>query len=105
MTPGALLLLAIALPFLGGILIWSQRKRTATQVGIFNLSVTALSFLMVLLAWFGLGRYSIEVSLPGFLYVGLGFELNALTAFFALDADGLSGCCLGQRLNHSVFVF
>lgn len=88
MNPGALLLLAIALPFLGGILIWSQGKRSRTQVGIFNLSITALSFLTVLLAWVGLGRQVVEVSLPGFLYVGLGFELNALTAFFALLFSG-----------------
>lgn len=88
MSAGALMLLAVTLPLLGGILIWWLRKRPSTQIGLVNLFFASLSFSLMASAWFGFGRQVVQVSLPGFLYLGLSFELNALTVFFALLFSG-----------------
>jgi hydrogenase-4 component B len=88
MSAGTLMLVAVALPLLGGILIWLLRKGSAAQLGVVNLFFTSLSFSLVALAWFGFGRQVVQVRLPGFLYLGLNFELTALTVFFALLFSG-----------------
>lgn len=87
MNSEALILLAIVLPLAGGILVWLVR-RNPSMVSVLNLVFTSLSFCLIALAWFGFGRQLVQVSLPGFLYLGLRFELNALTVFFALLFSG-----------------
>jgi len=88
MKPEALILLAIACPLVGGIFVWLFRKRPSTQIGLYNLIFTFTSMALIALAWFGFGRELVKVALPGFLYLGIKFELNSLTVFFALLFSG-----------------
>jgi len=83
MSAEALILAAILTALAGGVITFLFPVHSRRLAGIINLAVTALSFLLVAAAWFGF-RHIVEFSLPGFLYLGLSFQLNALTAFFAL---------------------
>jgi len=84
MKPGALLLLALLSPLIGATLVLLMRTVLNKRLGLINLAFTGFSLGFIAYAWFSSGREAVEVFLPGFLHLGLGFELNALTAFFAL---------------------
>lgn len=84
MNPGALILLAVLCPLLGGITVWLVQRKVNKRLGLVNLAFTALSLIALVWAWFGYGGQDVKVSLPDFLYIGLEFELNSLTVFFAL---------------------
>ncbi|MDD4768286.1 MAG: complex I subunit 5 family protein [Eubacteriales bacterium] len=79
-----LLALALSCPLAGGLVTWLARTQLNKRLGAINLTFTALSLICVALAWFGGGRQAITFQLPGFMALGLNFELNGLTAFFAL---------------------
>ena len=88
MNPGTLLLLAILAPLFGGLGVWLLRNKLSRHLGLVNLLFTALSFILLVFVWFGLGRQAVTLRLPGFMGAGLSFELNALTLFFALLFSG-----------------
>ncbi|MDD4079736.1 MAG: proton-conducting transporter membrane subunit, partial [Eubacteriales bacterium] len=79
-----LLALALSCPLAGGVVTWLARTQLNKRLGAINLTFTALSLICVALAWLGGGRQTITFQLPGFMALGLNFELNGLTAFFAL---------------------
>jgi len=84
MNASTLLLLGIVSPLVGGLVVWLLKEKLLKYLGHINLFFTALSLALIALAWFGFGREVVNIALPGFLYIGLGFNLNSLTAFFAL---------------------
>lgn len=83
MNPRALLLMAVILPLIGGLITWLLRAKLNKRLGLINLFFTSISLIAIAAAWFGFGQ-TVHVSLPGILYFGLEFELNALTAFFSI---------------------
>lgn len=84
MKPEALILLAVLCPIIGGLTVWLGQAIFQKRLGLVNLFFTTVSLVSVAVAWFGYDGSTVRVSLPDFLYIGLEFELNSLTVFFAL---------------------